>query len=151
MTDLGCTLDDQARDVLRLRMRCDGRAPQRARRAVGALVAIDPVRDDAILVASELVSNSVMHGGCDPGEEIELVAQLEPDALRLTVIDLGRSGRTPTRRGSEYHGPGGMGLRLVDAVARRWGTEQREGTIVWVELSLDGARPEPAAPLLELG
>jgi anti-sigma regulatory factor (Ser/Thr protein kinase) len=132
---------------MRLLLVCDSGAPQRARKALSALAAIDPVRDDAILVASELVSNSVMHGGCARGEKIELLAQLEPDALRLTITDRGSSGRTPTPRGPEYRGRGGMGLRVVDALARRWGSEHRNGTTVWAELSLDVAEPEPAGPL----
>ena len=132
---------------MRLLLRCDSGAPQRAREALRALAAIDLVRDDAILVASELVSNSVMHGGCDPGEEIEVLAQLEPDALRLTITDRGSSGQIPTPRGPEYRGPGGMGLRVVDALARRWGSEHRNGTTVWAELSLDVAAHEPAGTL----
>jgi anti-sigma regulatory factor (Ser/Thr protein kinase) len=118
-------------------MRSDDTAPRRAREALRGLDAIDPVRDDAILVASELVSNAVLHAGADPSEEIELIAEVGRSALRLVVTDPGHSERMPTVRGSEYCGPGGRGLRVVEALARRWGRERRRGTVVWVELSLE--------------
>jgi anti-sigma regulatory factor (Ser/Thr protein kinase) len=126
-------------------MRSDATAPRRAREALRAIDAIDRVRDDAILVASELVSNAVQHAGSDPSEEIELVAELRRSELRLVVTDPGHSARTPTVRGPEYLGPGGQGLRVVDALAHRWGRERGGGTVVWAELSLEAAGPRPAA------
>jgi anti-sigma regulatory factor (Ser/Thr protein kinase) len=110
-----------------------------ARDALRALDAIDLIRDDAILVASELVSNAVLHAGCDPSEEIVLVARLERNALRLTITDHGHSRTRPTLRDCDYRGPGGRGLQVVKALARRWGSESRDGTLVWAELSLQAA------------
>lgn len=129
----------QPRGLLRLLMRSDATAPRRAREALRVLAAIDSIRDDALLVASELVSNAVVHSGSDPSEEIELVAELERSALRLVVTDPGHSDQMPTVRGSEYGGPGGRGLRVVEALARRWGRERRGGTVVWVELPLEAS------------
>ncbi len=128
----------QPRELVRLVMASDATAPRRAREALRALPAIDSVRDDAILVASELVSNAVVHSGSDPSEEIELVAELGRGALRLVVTDPGHSDRRPTVRGAEYPGPGGRGLRVVEALAGRWGRERRGGTVVWVELPVQG-------------
>jgi anti-sigma regulatory factor (Ser/Thr protein kinase) len=118
-------------------MRCDSSAPRLAREALRTVVAIDLVRSDAILVVSELVSNAVMHAGCEPGEEIELVVEMRSSAVRLAVADRGCSDKAPIVRGPEYRGPGGLGLRIVQTLAHCWGVERRIGTLVWAELSLD--------------
>jgi anti-sigma regulatory factor (Ser/Thr protein kinase) len=121
--------------LLRCHLPCDASAPRRIRRALSALDAIRPIRDDALLVASELVSNAVVHSGCDPSEEVEVVAELVPQGLRIVVTDVGRSGSIPVPK-PNYPGPGGVGLRVVEALARRWGTERETGNQVWVELAL---------------
>jgi anti-sigma regulatory factor (Ser/Thr protein kinase) len=105
---------------------------------------IDLVRDDVLLVASELVSNAVLHAGCDPTDEIEVVAELRASRFRLTVIDPGTSGSMPTVRGSDYRGPGGKGLQVVETLSRRWGSDRRDGTVVWAELSLEAGGSELA-------
>jgi anti-sigma regulatory factor (Ser/Thr protein kinase) len=120
--------------ILRLRLRCDSSAPKLAREAFGQLDVTGPARDDALLIVSELATNAVLHSGSDPTEEIEIVAEYLPDGLRIEVTDGGRSGNAPAPRTAEYSGPGGMGLRVVQAIARGWGTEQCNGTRVWAEL-----------------
>jgi anti-sigma regulatory factor (Ser/Thr protein kinase) len=124
-------------ELLRLLMRCDSSAPRRAREALRTVAAIDLVRSDAILLASELVSNAVLHAGCEPGEEIELIVEMSSNAVRLAITDRGCSDKAPTVRGPEHRGPGGLGLRIVETLAHRWGVERRIGTLVWAELSLD--------------
>ena len=119
---------------LRLRLRCDSSAPKLAREAVGKLDVTGPARDDALLVVSELATNAVLHSGSDPNEEIEIVAEVLPDRLRIEVTDGGRSDNTPVPRADEYAGPGGIGLRVVQAIAHGWGTERGNGTRVWAEL-----------------
>jgi anti-sigma regulatory factor (Ser/Thr protein kinase) len=123
-------------ELLRLLLRSDPTAPRLARKALGALEGIDRVRDDAILVSSELVSNAVVHGGRAPGGQIELIVQLASDAVLVTVIDGGGSDSTPTMRDADYRRPGGLGLRVVDALALRWGSAQQDGQRVWAELAL---------------
>lgn len=120
--------------LLRCLLPCDASAPRTVRRALGALDVIGPVRDDALLVASELVTNAVLHSGCDPSEEVEFVAELLPGTLRIAVTDPGRSGRAPAPQ-PNYTGRGGFGLRAVAAIARRWGTERQTGRLVWAELA----------------
>ena len=63
-------------------------------------------------------------------------AEVWAGALRITVTDHGHSGVMPTLREPGYTGPGGGGLRIVDALSHRWGTEQHGGTVVWAELPL---------------
>ena len=84
-----------AKVLLRVLLRCDRFAPRLAREAVGGVPAIQPVRDDALLVTTELVSNAVLHAGCDPRQEIEVVAELVGQAVRITVADVARSDSTP--------------------------------------------------------
>ncbi len=123
-------------EILRLRLRCDASAPRLARRAVERLDVITPVREEALLVTSELASNAVVHSGSLPDEEIELRAELLENALRITVRDAGHSSCEPAIRESGNGGPGGIGLRVVQALGRRWGARRDGGMWVWVELGL---------------
>jgi anti-sigma regulatory factor (Ser/Thr protein kinase) len=84
-----------------------------------------------------LVSNAVVHAGCAPSAQIELIVQRVPNALLLTVVDSGGSGSTPTLRDTDYRGPGGLGLRIVDTLALGWGSARRDGLEVWAELPLE--------------
>jgi serine/threonine-protein kinase RsbW len=117
-------------------MRCDTSAPRLARQALERLREIRSVREDALLVASELTSNAVRHSGAAPAGEIELRAQLVPNGILIEVIDEGRSGDVPHARKSEAATPGGFGLPVVEAIASRWGSERLRGTRVWAELPL---------------
>jgi anti-sigma regulatory factor (Ser/Thr protein kinase) len=122
--------------LLRLRLRCDPSAPRRAREAVAGISSLRPVRDAAVLIVSELATNAVVHSGCAPSEELEVVAERTAVGVRIAVTDPGHSGKEPTL----VHGPlgvrGGMGLRVVAKLARRWGTETDDRVRVWAELAL---------------
>jgi anti-sigma regulatory factor (Ser/Thr protein kinase) len=90
------------------------------------------VKDDARLVASELVTNAVLHSDCRSGDTIEVFARLGPDRLMIAVHDPGSSSRnTPP---SPSRDDDGMGLRIVEEIARRWGSERPDGLLVWAEL-----------------
>lgn len=108
-------------------------APARARRAVAAL---DPPLDglpweDAKLLVSELVTNSVVYGSGD--QVVLLIDDSRPDRFRVEVVDDG-TGFIPTARGDRA--VGGWGLELVEKLTSSWGV--REGsTHVWFELSDD--------------
>jgi anti-sigma regulatory factor (Ser/Thr protein kinase) len=107
-------------------------APREARARVRDLQAvIDPQRvEDAVLLVSELVTNAVKYG--PEHERIRLVVDNNETRTRITVHDLGL-GPLPEMRGADDRSPGGHGLRLVDAVADRWGVE-RGSVRVWFEL-----------------
>jgi anti-sigma regulatory factor (Ser/Thr protein kinase) len=103
-------------------------APREARRRVRALGS-DRV-DDATLLVSELVTNAVKYG--PEHDAIKLIVESDGERTRFTVHDLGL-GPLPEMRDADDPAPGGHGLRLVDAVADRWGVE-RGSTRVWFEL-----------------
>ncbi|HLT15433.1 MAG TPA: ATP-binding protein [Acidimicrobiales bacterium] len=95
-----------------------------------------PASDAVLLVASELITNAVRHGE----GTVELRILLEPECVRLEVLD---EGRVVVRAPSESPSPsalGGRGLLLVEGVSDRWGSRVDESgrTLVWAELSLDG-------------
>ena len=102
-------------------------APREARRQVHDLA--PPSRaDDATLLVSELVTNAVKFG---PDEPIRVIVDEEGERTRFTVHDAGLGPLPAIRDEDPAHG--GHGLRLVDAVADRWGVE-RGSTRVWFEL-----------------
>jgi anti-sigma regulatory factor (Ser/Thr protein kinase) len=87
----------------------------------------------AVLLVSELVTNAVLHGRPD----IVLRVRADPRGITVSVQDTG-SGR-PEMRASDpaHHEARGRGLRIVDAMAARWGVEPSEpipGKVVWFEL-----------------
>ncbi len=104
-----------------------------------ALVAADgevppSVRDDALLLLTELVTNAVRHGGVGPAEWLSVEVRLSESTVWVAVDDPGGSS-TPSRR-STTDEAGGWGLLLVDQIADRWGVSRDEpGTRVWFELA----------------
>ena len=101
-------------------------APREARRHVRDLAPAGRV-DDATLLVSELVTNA---GKSGPEEEIRLIVEDDGERTRFTVHDAGLGPLPAIRDEDPAHG--GHGLRLVDALADRWGVE-RGSTRVWFE------------------
>jgi anti-sigma regulatory factor (Ser/Thr protein kinase) len=93
----------------------------------------DEVLDDAVLLVSELVTNSTRHASTPRGSPIRLRGVLEDHVIRLHVLDRGRQG-TVARREPGRDGLGGFGLQLVASLARDWGVRRGLGTEVWFEL-----------------
>jgi len=84
---------------------------------------------DLQLIVSELVTNSLRYG---PGETIEVeIAVTEDGAITGEVEDHGR-GEVAMREITDEGG--GFGLRIVNALASRWGVCEGS-THVWFELS----------------
>jgi anti-sigma regulatory factor (Ser/Thr protein kinase) len=92
---------------------------------------------DALLLATELVTNAVRHAHVDEAGAIELSALAGHGRLRVTVTDPGGMG-TPEMQELSVDVPGGMGLFLVDQISDRWAVEDGAGgaTRVWFELAL---------------
>jgi anti-sigma regulatory factor (Ser/Thr protein kinase) len=105
-----------------------------ARRFVGAALRrwdVDAeVADIALLLTSELVTNSYRHAACDA--QVSVVRR--PDIVRVEVHDAG--GGQVRRRALDPEVPDGRGLNIVDSLATRWGSQTSEsGTLVWFELA----------------
>lgn len=94
---------------------------------------------DAVLVASELLSNAVLHARTG----IRLTIRSgPPGTVVIEVFD--ENSRMPTVAACPEDATSGRGLALVSAVAARWGSESRpDGKVVWAELGQRGDPPEP--------
>jgi anti-sigma regulatory factor (Ser/Thr protein kinase) len=96
------------------------------------------VLDDARLLVSELVANSMRHARLGPNDTIRVEAEVENGRLRVDVIDGGRGGAPPVAGGIRPS-PGaesGWGLYLVETLATRWGHGAGR---YWFELEVDGS------------
>lgn len=119
---------------IELHLRPDPRSPGQARRTLEALRSSvdDLVVDDAALLLSEVVSNSVRHAGLEPSDAIEVRIRGSRSMLHVDVIDQGPGFEPDIRPPPDG---GGWGLRLVDQLATRWGVERGETTRVWFDLA----------------
>ncbi|MER6323204.1 ATP-binding protein [Streptomyces coelicoflavus] len=103
------------------------------------------VLDSAELVLSELVTNALRVPV--PGDRqvgVRIARSLTDGVLRLEVSDAG-SGRPEVRVPGDDE-IGGRGLLLVEALAHRWGVNERTGGIgktVWAELKAPDIVAEP--------
>lgn len=120
----------------------DETAPGIARRFLRAALATwrvdDDVVDAALLCASELVTNVVMHAG----RPSVITLRRVDDSLTVRVHQ-STEGPVPPRRvvqGEEPLRVAGRGLELVEATAADWGTDTTaEETSVWFRLRLPAA------------
>jgi anti-sigma regulatory factor (Ser/Thr protein kinase) len=121
--------------MLDLELRPGSEAPARARRSLEGLARLVPpeVLDALRLLVSELVTNSVRHGGLGAGDRVRVVVTEREDRIRVEVTDPGR-GFVPSILEPEGSRPSGWGLYLVDRVAERWGVIDDGATKVWFEL-----------------
>jgi serine/threonine-protein kinase RsbW len=93
-----------------------------------------PVRDDAVLVLSELVSNSIKHAAPLPSGDICVCWSIRQDCLHLAITDGGGQTR-PQSAVAAVSSLGGRGLDIVRTVCSAWGvTEEGNLVTVWAEL-----------------
>src|SRR3954464_3171846 len=104
----------------------------------------DPAVDDAVLVISELVTNAVRH----TRTVLFVLVTIENHTLHVDVTD--DNPTLPVPPDPEHDATSGRGLRIVDALATRWGvTPTTEGKVVWFEMQLaqhDGHLRQSSAP-----
>jgi hypothetical protein len=86
--------------------------------------------DQGQVVASELITNAVMHAAT----EIDFTVMLREDDLSIAVAD--RDPRPPRRWADvSTNDPYGRGAVLLDALTRAWGSfPRRDGKVVWAVL-----------------
>lgn len=88
--------------------------------------------EDARLLASELVTNAIRHGGGGP---IHMSVGLRKEVARVEVRDTGHGFDAPNGPPAP-DSPSGRGLMLVDMLSDGWGISAEDGTLVWFELSI---------------
>jgi anti-sigma regulatory factor (Ser/Thr protein kinase) len=110
-------------------------SPREARSVVRAALPDeqDSVRDIAVLLTNELVTNAVLHGV----GEIGLALQRSNGRLRVEVADA--ECAVPVLQAPDAHSEHGRGVALVDVLASSWGVRDLagDGKAVWFELSLE--------------
>lgn len=86
---------------------------------------------DALIVASELVTNAIIHGRT----ACELQLSITGNAVRIEARDGG--GGTPDPMAPSSTGTHGRGLYIIAALTSAWGIEDvpTGGKIVWAELA----------------
>lgn len=111
----------------------------------GALGAGSPHAETAVLLVSELVTNSMVHSasGASGGMITITVASGAGESVRVEVADDGAGTVpvvTPVRDEDEH----GRGMHLVSALAASWGSHRRGNSLVtWFELASGPRRADP--------
>ncbi len=102
--------------------------------------------DDAVLVATELATNAVLHAGGMTAVRVDTIA----GGVRIEVHD--RTRIPPVLARTSDDAMTGRGLHLVGALSTRWEAEPTAaGKMVWAELSgWTKADPASAGELIEL-
>jgi anti-sigma regulatory factor (Ser/Thr protein kinase) len=108
-----------------------------------------PCRDSAILLVSEIFSNSVRHSGSGaPGETVTVAIISGDSVVRVEVTDRAGQG-TPELRPAGREEEDGRGLQIVAGLAARWGWRRRgERMVTWAEIqALLDPMQHSAAPM----
>jgi anti-sigma regulatory factor (Ser/Thr protein kinase) len=133
-----------AGEVARITLPCDKFAPVGVRRRLAQLPDPGWLLGDAMLVATELVTNAIRYSMCNERDVLLVTVDEEPGQVRIAVRDPGRSGGT-ARISDENCWPGGLGLRIVEQLATHWGSHRvPDGYEVWAELAV--ASPQQTHP-----
>jgi anti-sigma regulatory factor (Ser/Thr protein kinase) len=116
---------------VRARLAAEAQSVAQARRLVRNVLrgsAAKPQRlHDALLVASELVSNAISHGSQE-GDEIDVQFKLVGSALLLRVVDPARANAIPHLRPRDPTRVTGRGIEIIGRLG--W----------WSERVIDGRR-----------
>ena len=78
----------------------------------------------------------MLHSGCASGDMIEVRVERIAEHLLISVRDPGFSPNGARVSLTNERPFGGLGLRVIEQIARRWGTERDDGYRVWVELAM---------------
>ncbi len=123
--------------LLDVRVPAAPKAVSQVRQALADLGLPSVLLDDARLLTSELVTNSIEHAGLRPADQVRIRANWSGTRLRVDVDDGGKVAGPHGLAGSIKPAPGaesGWGLYLVDRLANRWGTSSGR---YWFELEVE--------------
>lgn len=108
-----------------------------ARAFVGqTLGAVHPCGAIAVLLVSELVTNSVLHSDSrHPGKTITITVIGIPEGVRIEVLDAGGASVPFLGHGGGDLAEHGRGLRLVSELSARWDYRRDgAGLVTWFEV-----------------
>ncbi len=97
----------------------------------------NPATETAMLLVSELVTNSVMHSRSgEPGGSVTVALCQGPAGILIQVCDGGGSSEPRVSAVPGNDAEHGYGLLLVDVLADRWGTiSSPGGRVTWCRVS----------------
>lgn len=94
----------------------------------------DDVRQDVMLVISELVSNAVKHAAALPGGTVRVGCSINEDCLHVEITDGGAVTR-PNPAVATGFALGGRGLDIVRMISSEWGvTQDVHSVTVWADV-----------------
>jgi serine/threonine-protein kinase RsbW len=94
----------------------------------------DEVRQDAVLVMSELVSNAVKHGAPLPDGQVRVRWLITDESVHVEITDGGAVTR-PNPAVATVFALGGRGLDIVRLISREWGvTQDGDSVTVWADV-----------------
>ncbi|MCU0312392.1 MAG: ATP-binding protein [Acidimicrobiales bacterium] len=130
MDDMRVTADDERVTAVL----SDGPlAPAEARRVVQAVLVewgFGDLAADAELMVSEMVTNAFLHASGPTELRVRRNEVVTVEVADHSPVDLVLGRTDSTRR------VGGLGLRIIDRLARRWGArEVDDGKVLWFELA----------------
>ena len=108
-----------------------------ARRFAAGVIGDDfPALDDVLVLVSEVASNAVKHTASGDGGAFEVAVWITGSWVRVEIGDQGGASEPRLADdGSADAVIGGRGLRIVDALAAKWGHAGDElGRVVWFEV-----------------
>ena len=103
-----------------------------ARRFVASLLEewLEDLRDTALLLTSEVVTNAVIHARTN----LDLIVVVDQTSVRVEVCDA--EDRHPEVRQAGGDDMSGRGVMLVEMLSAAWGVRAREdGKCVWFEVA----------------
>src|SRR5947209_2839295 len=138
-----------AGEVVRITVPCNSLAPVVVRRRLAQLPDVGWPLGDAMLVATELVTNAVRYSMCKDEDVLLVCVHREGGHVRISVRDPGTSGGT-ARISDEDDWSGGLGLKIVEQLTVHWGSNRgADGYEVWAELAIVSPDPKRAPTPLE--
>ncbi|MEU4235662.1 ATP-binding protein [Nonomuraea sp. NPDC026600] len=107
-----------------------------------------PSVDDAVLAASELVTNALRHSAARPYDFVGLTVTATEGMVYVEVRDPGSAFSAPYIR-QESEAGDGRGLLIVREISQDWGTREHGrglGRTVWCAIRAVPCSPDPSAP-----
>jgi anti-sigma regulatory factor (Ser/Thr protein kinase) len=129
----------------RIELPCGSDAPRRAREWLGWVRAyLGPGQlENARLMLSELVTNSVQHSGLAEGEPITVCARGSQHGIRVSVCDSGEGFQPEPPALPPPHAPGHRGLWIVNELADAVTLDGAQGRVAF---ELRGSPDRAGAP-----